>query len=76
MSRPANDNREADILVRDYGTMWGFTGLTPAAQSFLTDEVESESWQWTGQTLVVDHRPARALLGHIADETALTFDVV
>ncbi len=65
-----------DILIRDFGTVWSFRGSTEAAQAFLADDIESESWQWNGGALVVDHRPARGLLDFIVTETDLTFDVI
>jgi hypothetical protein len=62
----------ADLLVRDYGTMWAFIPRSPSATEVLA-ELETESWQWSGDNLLVDHRPARALLSHL--ETATDLDI-
>jgi hypothetical protein len=74
MTYSANDNspilirdkcqREADILIRDFGSIWSFTPQTEAATNFM-DELGTEGWQWLGGSLHVDHRPAHDLLAHI-----------
>jgi len=50
-----------DIRIHDDGTVVGFTPLTDAARDWIDENVESESWQWLGETLFVDHRMARPL---------------
>lgn len=66
----------ADIIVSDMGTVWSFRGASAAGRSFLTDEVESESWQWMADRLIVDWRPAQALLDALTNDTALIIDLV
>lgn len=82
----ANDNapaldlykaqQAADIVVRDYGTMWSFTGQTEAGRGYLADDLQTEGWQWHGTVLMVDHRPARDLLAHMADACPLDIFLV
>jgi hypothetical protein len=50
-----------DVLVRNEGSVFVFCPLTEAARNWIEDNVESESWQWFGSALVVDHRYAAAL---------------
>lgn len=81
MTHSANDNtpaltrwqaqQAADIVIRDFGSVWAFTGQTDAGRAFLRDEVQSEGWQWHGSNLMVDHRPAHGLYDHIAETAAL-----
>jgi len=51
-----------DFRIRNEGTVVMFTPLTESARNFLRDNVESESWQWMGESLCVDHRMAHELL--------------
>ena len=55
-----------DVLVRDAGTLFTFCPLTERAKEWIADNVQSESWQWFGNVLVVERRYALALLGGIA----------
>ncbi len=50
-----------DVRIVDDGSVIGLTPLTPAAQEFF-DTIETESWQWMGPTLWVDHRTVEALV--------------
>jgi hypothetical protein len=52
----------ADFRINDQGSLVGFTPLSGAAQVFLEDQVEAESWQFLGSTLWVDHRMATGLI--------------
>jgi hypothetical protein len=56
-----------DVLIRNEGTVWVFNPLTPAAQEWFDDNVESEPWQWLGTSLVVDHGMAAGLVQGILD---------
>lgn len=86
MTRTANDSspiqlrdqaqREADILIRDHGSMWSFTPQSDEAGAYMREGVQTESWQWSGETLMVDHRPARGLLAHLEAFTALDLFIV
>lgn len=57
-----------DFLIRDEGTVVMFTPVSEAAKNFLRDNVQSEPWQWMGESLCVDHRPARELLHVLVNE--------
>jgi hypothetical protein len=47
--------RRVDFLVRDEGTIWLFTPLTPAALQFLSKQVQEDA-QYFGDSLPVEHR--------------------
>lgn len=53
---------DTDFLIRNEGTVVMFTPISDAAKTFLREQVQSESWQWMGESLCVDHRPAYDLL--------------
>lgn len=44
-----------DFLVRDEGTIWLFTPLTPAARQFLSEHIQGDA-QYFGDSLAVEHR--------------------
>jgi len=50
-----------DFGVRDEGTIWLFTPLTPAALRFLSEHIEDNA-QYFGDSLAVEHRYVYALL--------------
>lgn len=50
-----------DVRVSNHGTLYGFRPVSDAAKQWFEDSVSSESWQWMGGTLYVDHRYARNL---------------
>ena len=50
-----------DVLVRSEGTVFLFCPLTERAKNWLEENVETEPWQWFGNTLVVEHRFAWSL---------------
>ena len=58
----------ADIRIEDLGTMWSFTPLNEDAKKFFRDSLGIEPWQWLGDVLMVDHRPARQLCEYLVDE--------
>jgi hypothetical protein len=47
--------RRFDFVVRDEGTIWLFTPLTPAALQFLSENIQDDA-QYFGDSLVVEHR--------------------
>jgi hypothetical protein len=53
--------RSIDFVVRDEGTIWLFTPLTPAALQFLSDRIQ-EDVQYFGHSLAVEHRYVYDLL--------------
>lgn len=58
MSAPA-------IAVENHGTVWVFDPLNEKGRIFLRHKVQTESWQWLGGRLVIDHRPARGLVEYL-----------
>jgi hypothetical protein len=56
-----------DFKVHNEGSVIVFTPLTEAAEAFL-ERCDTESWQWMGPSLVVDHRPAVALVEAMQEE--------
>ncbi len=53
--------RSIDFVVRDEGTIWLFTPLTPAALQFLSDHIQEDA-QYFGDSLAVEHRYVYDLL--------------
>ena len=53
--------RRFDFIVRDEGTIWLFTPLTPAALQFLSEHIQEDS-QYFGHLLAVEHRCVEGLL--------------
>ena len=50
-----------DVLVVNAGTVFTFAPLTARAKTWIDDNVQSESYHWLGNMLVVEHRYAWAL---------------
>ena len=55
------------IQVHNHGSVLGFTPLDQEATDFLR-YVHTEAWQWMGDTLWIDHRPARAFVAQACEE--------
>ncbi len=53
--------RRIDFVVRDEGTIWLFTPLTPSALQFLSEHIQNDA-QYFGDSLPVDHRCVEGLL--------------
>ncbi len=51
----------SDFLFADHGSVIAIVPLTPAAISWIDDNVVSEPWQWLGGALCVDPHHARDL---------------
>jgi len=47
-----------DVRVHFDGSMVGFLPVTPEAEAWFYDNVESEEWQWLGPVLWVDQHMA------------------
>lgn len=45
----------ADIVVSNHGSIFVFEPHSDAARQWLDEEVESEGWQWFGESLCVSH---------------------
>jgi hypothetical protein len=56
-----------DVLVANAGTVFTFCPLNAKAKSWIDDNVASESYQWLGRTLVVEHRYAWGLAEGMID---------
>jgi hypothetical protein len=56
-----------DVLVENAGTVFTFCPLTPAAKSWVAENVEAEAYQWLGNVLVVEHRFAWGLAEGMKD---------
>ena len=56
-----------DVLIRDEGTVWIFNPLTPVAQQWFAEHVQSEPWQLLGTSLVVEQRFVISLIQGIMD---------
>ena len=63
----------ADILVADHGSVYLFIYQSEVGRDFLQDECETESWQWLGSNLAVDHGVAAGLVAAMIDH-GLTVD--
>jgi hypothetical protein len=53
--------RRIDFLVRDEGSIWLFTPLSPAALQFLSEHIQDDA-QYLGDSLAVEHRYVYDLL--------------
>jgi len=60
-SSSPTENRVFDFSVRDEGTTWLFTPLTPAALQFLSEHIQEDA-QYFGDSLAVEHRYVYDLL--------------
>jgi len=61
-----------DVLIANDFSVFVFTPLTPAAKQWVAENVQSESWQWLGASLVVETRYAWGLAeGMLADGLVL-----
>jgi hypothetical protein len=56
-----------DVLVRNEGTVFLFCPLTPQANEWIDEHVQSDA-QWFGNALVVEHRYAWGLAQVMKDE--------
>jgi len=51
-----------DVLVCNEGTVFAFCLLTERAQAWIEENVQTESWRWfCNNVLVVEHRHASGL---------------
>lgn len=53
--------RKIDFVLRDEGSIWLFTPLTPAALQFLSEHIQQDA-HFYGDSLVVEHRYVDVLL--------------
>ncbi len=60
-----------DVIAKNEGTVWAFIPQSPRAKQFIDENVQTESWQWLGKNLVVDHRYAEGLIQLLEEEGGL-----
>jgi len=56
-----------DVLINNEGTVFGFMPLTPKANCWFNENVETQPWLWLGATCVVEHGFALGLASGIRD---------
>lgn len=59
------------LSILDRGSLVGFYPHSDEAKQWIADNVASESWQWMGSVLWVDHRPAQDLINALQQEGLL-----
>lgn len=52
----------SDVIISDQGTIVLFTLTSPAARDWFDENVQSECWQWLGQSCGIEHRYAGNLI--------------
>lgn len=57
-----------DFRINDQGSVVGFTPVSQSAKEWFDENVQSEGWQWMGNTLYADHRMAQGLIEGIEAE--------
>jgi hypothetical protein len=57
-----------DVRIINQGSMIGFVPITLAAKAWFDEYVHSESWQWLGNVLWVDHRFAQDIIAGLTEE--------
>ena len=56
-----------DVLVSNVGSLYTFCPLTDRAKEWIDEYVQTESWQWFGHVLCVEHRFAWGLAQGMKD---------
>lgn len=51
----------SDIRFDSYQTIVRIVGLTRAGKNWLDENVQAEPWSRIGDSIIADHRPARAI---------------
>lgn len=57
----------SDVRIINDGTLVGLHPISDEAAQWVDDNVHSESWQWLGRILWVDHRMALPVIEGMAD---------
>jgi aromatic ring-cleaving dioxygenase len=70
ISNATIDHAEAvpDLYVQNDGSIFVVHPLTPPGKKFLRHECQSESWQWLGEALSVDHHMIGAIVQVAQDQ--------
>ena len=63
----AENTKQVDVLVANAFTTFVFTPMTARAKKWIEEQVQSESWQWLGASLVVETRYAWGLAAGMKD---------
>jgi len=58
----------SDFQVVNSGSVVVFTPQTPQAKQWVADHLPLESWQWLGQSFVIDQRYAFDILDGIVND--------
>ena len=67
-SEAVKNPARSDVLARDEGTIVEFMPVSRAAKQWFNKNVQSESWQWLGDWLCVDHRVAPDLIAGLEED--------
>jgi len=51
-----------DVILRNEGTIVMLTPMTPDVKEWFDENVQSEGWQWMGESLCIDSRFAMDLV--------------
>jgi len=65
----------ADVTVIDHGSVVQFGPFSDRGREWVDENVETEGWQWLGNTFSVDHRYAPQLL-HGFEGAGLSVDLL
>lgn len=58
----------SDFTIYSEGSLVGIQKHTPAAEDWVDENLESESWQWLGNILWIDHRLAQNIVDGIIND--------
>jgi hypothetical protein len=50
-----------DVYISNNGSVFSFQPVTKAGKDWITENVQTESWQWLGDTLAIESRFAAQL---------------
>lgn len=56
-----------DVIVRNCGSIFQFIPITPAARTWIDENVQNEGWQWLGSALCVEHHYVLSLIDGLCD---------
>lgn len=59
---------KVDVRVTYHGTIYMVEVVTPAAQAWVNDNLELESWQWMGGSFAVEPRMMDNLLDGMRED--------
>lgn len=62
-----SQTEQADVYVENHGSIFMVTPLSGAARQWMEENVPTESWQWLGSSLSVEHRYVENLIAGMQD---------